>query len=204
VKSHFVMPEALANGLDVEARRFDVWLPKDSPFEKRDPTGRCVFATWLEDAQVAKRKGIYIWLLPRRNGWRFLHVGISARGRSTLALRTKHHCRHAFLTDPLPEYCEQSSDFGAIKRQPDGYKAPLDDIIEFLRKIRVLYLLCPENEQSRRLIRPLEGALARGASHAYGGDHQITNTISKVAQCDKSISALTCKELNRVLPILPF
>jgi hypothetical protein len=138
--------------------------------------------------------------------WRFLHVGISAQGGSSLSERTMAHCRNAFDCDPLYEFDMSRGDFGflgALKEKSDS------NVIEFLNKIRVLFLISPPGGGDK-LIRLLEGALARCADMAYrsvygncvddasGKGCQITNTISKVARCNSDDIMAVRDELNRV------
>ena len=201
LKERFVVPKELTN--DIDTRSFNALLSPSSPLEKYIQPRRCEFARWLREEPLLGGKGLYIWLLPRKGGLRFLHVGISAKGQSTLATRTKHHCRFAFHTDPLHEYDKDQGEFGLLKKRRGPYKRPDSTaVVSFLTDIRILYL-CPDKADDTSLIRPLEGALAHGARLAYGGDGQITNTLSKVTGHDDSICTLACQELNRVLPILP-
>ncbi len=84
------------------------WLSPASPVRFESETempARWRYAEWLRAPElnangVSRGKGIYLWLLDLPSGhYRFVHVGISAEGESTLAERTKHHLRRQRVVD---------------------------------------------------------------------------------------------------------
>lgn len=198
------------DSMDVE---FEARLSPCSPLKGRDGK-RNIYEDWIMDEDIRCAKGLYIWLLPRsvdRQSWRFLHVGVSEKGCGSLTKRTMAHCRNAFGCDPLHDYDMGNSGFGFLGGE---LREKTDEKVEaFLRDVRILFLIAPCD--CKRLIRPLKGALARCADDAYkslygncaddasGKGCQITNTISKVARCDRDDMMAVRDELNRVFEVLP-
>lgn len=151
-------------------KNWDWWLSPGSPVEPPSGT-RLRYAEWLSSKkEVAEGKGLYIWLYKGEaegeRTYRFLHVGLSAKGRSNLAARTKTHCRNQMgTTDPLYSisYDRNSEGRGRLVRQNDP---PQDAKWEFLRRIRVMFLFAPA-KACPEAIRALEGWIAYAARFAF-------------------------------------
>ena len=182
-------------------------LSLGSPLKERSDKGRNSYAEWL-DSKAAKQKGLYIWLhvLPDGKRFRFIHVGLSKKGASTLASRTREHCRNAFAKDPTYLLSVQGDGFGCLERIPqrdcDAKGVNPDAAKRFLDRIRVLLMIppCGEHEEA---IACMEGLIAHAAALALG-EIQITNTMDRVQplqDCAKLRHLV--KRLNAVVPMLP-
>ncbi len=195
------------------------WLSKTSPISTRKLKGRITYQDWVNNF---KEKGLYIWLQPRFDGsglYRFIHVGISATGGSTLGDRTKAHCRNQFkVKDPdrvhrLQAGCGEFGSLGEDKRTSQDRDALASD---FVRKLKILFI-CPTgmDASSRDLpqqIRRLEGLIAYAASEAFSPENkckakeekEITNTLGKTLRPeDERLLPKIRAVLNSVLPMMP-
>lgn len=160
------------------------WLSPASPVRFEPETempARWRYAEWLRAPElnangVNRGKGIYLWLLDLPSGhYRFVHVGISAEGESTLAERTKHHLRrqrvvkgkepgdriHLWRDRPFPPYGSLGEDLrsNASERSKAG--------VNFLSKLRIMFIY-PDPyvpERSTGDIKRLEGLIARSAAY---------------------------------------
>lgn len=197
----------LRNYLDVSSEilglsgdvRFVAWLSPSSPFVSMK-SGRITYAEWVSNKEsvVHGRKGLYIWVMPRKGGFRFLHVGISVKGLSSLPKRTMAHCRNQFRIDPLHAY-DEMCEFGRLRK--GGSVGAASDVSDFLKKIRVLYLI-PDVDVSGDVIRSMEGLIAYAAAGSLGLD-QITNTLSKVRPPSLDRLPVVRDEINKIMPVFP-
>ena len=178
---------------------------KCSPLAGREH-GRNNYAAWLGSEQ-ASQKGLYIWLHALKDNnnerFRFIHVGLSKRGKSTLASRTRAHCRNAFTNDPTYELRVQHNAFGSLTKVGHHPERGINPVCAqtFLDQIRVLLLIQPNPDLDA--IAKMEGLIAYAAALALGAD-QITNTMGRVKapqECDKLWGLV--KRLNAIVPMLP-
>jgi hypothetical protein len=150
----------------VGCKSWEWWLSPGSPVEGPS-SKRLKYADWISTAE--SRKGLYLWLYASESdgarAHRFLHVGIAAKGNSSLAERTKVHCRHQMDgTDPLYDIpCTMDRDQGRLVVQKDATKARRWN---FLRQVRVLFLYAPK-ETEASAIQALEGWIAYSARMAF-------------------------------------
>lgn len=201
--------------------KWSCYLSMYSPLAGRK-NGRNSFAAWLSSKEAGK-KGLYIWLHVLPGGeqtgvrYRFVHVGLSKRGASTLASRTRAHCRNAFTTDPVYQLDVQDGRFGSLKEVAECGTMPCNKeeyVKRFLAQIHVL-LIIPQSCKSEDvasmegLIADAEGLIAHAAGCALGKD-QITNTLTKVRRPAEKIDMpetmrlnAVVKRLNAVVPMLP-
>ena len=189
-------------------KNWDCYLSECSPLAERK-NGRNRYAAWLA-SEVAGRKGLYIWLHvlpdgapPAEAHYRFVHVGLAKHGDSTLARRTKEHCRNAFKIDPTYRLNAQDGKFGHLERVCPHVQPGVDQesAEQFLRKIHVLLLIPPKPDPCA--IAQMEGLIAYAAACALGKD-QITNTMGHVQPLpDETKLAELVKRLNDVVPMLP-
>ena len=187
---------------------WNCYLSKCSPLAERK-NGQNRYAAWLA-SEEAGSKGLYIWLHmwpdgARRIGprYRFVHVGLAKHGDSTLARRTKEHCRNAFKIDPTYRLNAQDGKFGHLERVCPHVQPGVDQesAEQFLRQIHVLLLIPPKPDPCA--IAQMEGLIAYAAACALGKD-QITNTMGHVQPLpDETKLAELVKRLNDVVPMLP-
>ena len=192
-----------SNFLDDPGANWHCFLSPSSPLERREK-GRNTYASWLRSDR-AGRKGLYIWLhgSPDSRRFRFIHVGLSKDGDSTIASRTIKHCQHAFSCDPTYQLRDHDNGFGCLEkvRPCDERGINLDYAERFLRQIRVLLLIPPEPVPKD--IARMEGLIAHAAALAFGAG-QITNTIGHVQRQQESDNfSLLAQRLNEVVPMLP-
>lgn len=158
------------------------------------------FASYLACPELSQGspndgKGIYLWLLelPNRH-FRFVHVGIAAKGASSLARRTKQHLgRQRVVAGKVPadrihrwqDSC--SSPYGSLgedlrHNESERLTAGLD----FLSKLRIMFIYPASYTPvfSSGDIERLEGLIARSAAYLLdtrdreGGLHwETTNTL---------------------------
>ncbi len=179
------------------------FFSQSSPLKGRQ--GQNSYAAWL-GSNEAGQKGLYIWLhvLPDDQRFRFIHVGLSKGGKSTLASRTHTHCQNAFSKDPTYQLNVQDGKFGRLERvRQCNEKGVNQDFAKcFLDQIRVLLMIPPSGEHQDAIAR-MEGLIAHAAALALGKD-QITNTMGRVQppqECTKLWELV--KRLNAVVPMLP-
>ena len=179
------------------------FFSQSSPLKGRQ--GQNSYAAWL-GSNEAGQKGLYIWLhvLPDDQRFRFIHVGLSKGGKSTLASRTHTHCQNAFSKDPTYQLNVQDGKFGRLERvRQCNEKGVNQDFAKcFLDQIRVLLMIPPSGEHQDAIAR-MEGLIAHAAALALGKD-QITNTMDRVQplqDCAKLRHLV--KRLNAVVPMLP-
>ena len=179
------------------------FFSQSSPLKGRQ--GQNSYAAWL-GSNEAGQKGLYIWLhvLPDDQRFRFIHVGLSKGGKSTLASRTHTHCQNAFSKDPTYQLNVQDGKFGRLERvRQCNEKGVNQDFAKcFLDQIRVLLMIPPSGEHQDAIAR-MEGLIAHAAALALGTD-QITNTMGRVQppqECTKLWELV--KRLNAVVPMLP-
>ena len=197
-------PIDFSDFLDGYHARWCCFLSPSSPLEGRSEKSRNSYAPWLRSKEAAQ-KGLYIWLhkLPDRERFRFIHVGLAKHGDSTLARRTKEHCRNAFKIDPTYRLNAQNGKFGHLERVRPHVQPGVDQEYaeQFLRQIHVLLLIPPKPDPSA--IAQMEGLIAYAAARALDED-QITNTIGHV-QPPPEYTELRelVRRLNAVVPMLP-
>jgi hypothetical protein len=171
------------------------------------------------DGRDGDGKGLYIWIAGDGSGrHRFVHVGISERGGSTLARRTRVHLRAQLtFTDRIHRinWDLSADEFGML-----GPDLRTDEALrheaayEFLRNLRILFLL-PDGDESRNRLRTLEGAISHAAAHLLDvseerkseDDWETTNTLSKHSRWaaspdnSRSIAELLNRCGVRMLPV---
>lgn len=196
------------------------WMHLQSPFVGWEPAKcRIKYADWLKsDGYPVSGKGVYVWLArrPGGEGFRFVHVGISAKGSSSLAKRTEVHIRNQFTVDRVHELTATPGDqgFGCLGEAISDPDRRRDVANRFLASLRVLYLIpVGATADDARRIRNLEGVIARAASRMFsrkdasGFELEITNTLSRVARYDalgKDAHFIkVAKALNGIEPMLP-
>lgn len=202
------------------------WTRMASPFKSKEKDGRVVPAEWVSTGHYPMSgKGVYIWLAkrPSSDGWRFVHVGISAKGASSLAKRTVAHMRNQFTVDRVHELKSDNCGLGLGSLGPpieDGDQGDkrFEVACQFLGSLRVLYLVPDESEGvDPERIRKLEGVIARAASYLFNRkgtirgvndrELEITNTLGRVARYDfadrERHFVEVAKALNRIEPMLP-
>lgn len=221
VEGGFELPASVEEKLACGKWRY--WLHVDSPFVGRESkSGRIEYAQWLKaGGDPVDGKGVYIWLAkrPEGAGWRFVHVGISARGTSSLAKRTMAHVRNQFTVDRVHELKAVPNDQGlGSLGEPVNEDGRLDAAGRFLKSLRVLYLVPEESGSVDPVrIRKMEGIIARAASHLFNrrgfirgvvdSECEITNTLGRVARYDfqdrDAHFVEVAKALNCIEPMLP-
>ena len=160
------------------------------------------YADWL-GGEIANQKGLYIWLHTLSEGepqsYRFVHVGLSKRARSTLASRIRAHCRNAFCIDPVYQLVgTQNRGAGHLEKICERCANPGDENAakHFLDQMRILMIIPTrgDDDQVANLSAGAEGLVAYAAALALGekritntlraalelGEEEITNTLSKV------------------------
>ena len=199
-----ILPDSAAEW--VGTKNWNCWLSPSSPVNFYDSRARrCQYASWLGDERgITSGKGIYIWLAPRptANGYRFIHVGLSTKGGSTLAKRTKAHCRNQFNgMDRVHKL--SGTGFGTLGRDLSKTDEGICTAIQFMNGLRVLYIEKPENV-SELAVRRLEGVIACTAQQMLG-EREITNTMSKVTAWGDCLDGYigVAEALNTVEPMLP-
>ncbi|WP_132982832.1 hypothetical protein [Thermomonas haemolytica] len=221
VQGGFELPAVVEENLACGKWRY--WSPVDSPFvARKSKSGRIEYAHWLKaGGDPLDRKGVYIWLAkrPGGSGWRFVHVGISTKGASSLAKRTMTHIRNQFTVDRVHELKAAPNDQGlGSLGEPINDEGRFDAAERFLKSLRVLYLV-PEGSGpvDPVRIRKMEGIIARAASYLFNrrglirgvvdSECEITNTLSKVARYDfqdrDAHFVEVAKALNCIEPMLP-
>lgn len=221
VQGSFELPAVVEESLACGKWRY--WSPVDSPFvARKSKSGRIEYAYWLKaGGDPLDRKGVYIWLAkrPGGSGWRFVHVGISTKGASSLAKRTMTHIRNQFTVDRVHELKAAPNDQGlGSLGEPINDEGRFDAAERFLKSLRVLYLV-PEGSGpvDPVRIRKMEGIIARAASYLFNrrglirgvvdSECEITNTLSKVARYDfqdrDAHFVEVAKALNCIEPMLP-
>ena len=179
------LPQVVAEKVGVG--QLQCWMSPDSPRLIEDRVPRP--AAWLKEQ--GKRKGLYLWLWelkwsPMRH--RLLHIGISAKGNSSLETRTDIHCRHQLNgVDPVRKIEAVdggSGDIGELKlvwertnkaeMLPEG---PYQQALDFMQSVRVIFIDGDKfNEGDReRSLRFLEGVVY-GAARNLMGEDELTNT----------------------------
>ena len=196
--------------LDGHHARWCCFLSPSAPLEGRSEKGRNSYAPWLRSKEAAQR-GLYIWLHELPDGappaearYRFVHVGLAKKGASTLASRTRVHCRNAFRIDPTYRLNAQDGKFGHLERACPNNERGVNQVFAkcFLDQIRVLLMIPPSDEHEDAVAR-MEGLIAHAAARALDGT-QITNTLSRVrspngfTKFDKVV-----QRLNAVVLMLP-
>jgi hypothetical protein len=217
-------PNDLCGALD--GTHWGAWLSPSEPATERKEQRRLEYAEWLQDKALGE-KGVYIWTqVAGSNLLRFIHVGVSQKGNSTLATRTKCHLRrqlslcgstrdriHRLAFDGTDEFGELGQD---LRLRTCEEWVPAAN--EFIRKLRVLYLIPPAG-QSLDAIRKLEGVIAYAASYLLDTamtdrngqcGWETTNTLSKTTKWDPDPDKAACvsswlRKLSgcRILPAIP-
>lgn len=178
-------------------------LPTQGPMPTRWTYGEQLTDSRLSGDGEKGGKGLYIWLLdlPDATKYRFVHVGIAAKGGSTLAERTKYHLRRQrVVADKAPgdrihrwsplDHCP----YGTIG--PDLRESSSDLMaasLEFLDRLRIMYIFPSEQGQASaggeeglaEELAVMEGLIARSAARLFEPDGdgkrdrwEITNTLT--------------------------
>jgi len=193
----------------VGCKDWKCWLSEESPLSAREDN-KNIYSDWLR-LNVVKTHGIYIWLyqLQQDKRYRFIHVGLSKSGDSTVAERTKDHCRNA-INGPDPTYridiCNIENPFGGLIKI-DG-KTHADEAERFISNIRVLILLpifeMADIKQRSECIAQMEGCIAHTAAKIFRGG--TTNTLSKVrpsSHCPDETFPEMRDALNEIVEMFP-
>ncbi|MBO9717876.1 MAG: hypothetical protein J7507_13980 [Pseudoxanthomonas sp.] len=145
--------------------------------------------------EKSRGKGLYIWAVNNdvADICRFVHIGISHKGGSTVAGRTKAHLRGQLrFTDQIRRIAWDGIRFGDLepdlRQDPDPNKRA-QAMSDFLRRLEIFYLF-PEDEDSKNQIQYPEGAISHTAAYLLDYEPrrtdesawQTTNTLSKHKQ----------------------
>ena len=184
-------------------KKVDLEIPEEALQRRRYPA-------WLGEPEF-DRKGLYIWATRGNDAQvcRFVHTGISVRGMSTVAHRTKAHLRAQFLFTDRIHHIEWIDRFGTLgpnlREKEESRDAALRD---FLGRLEIIYLF-PEDDRANSQIRCLEGIISTAAAYLLDyhpvriGDSgwETTNTLSKTSgwAVNPVAAESLAEELNRCL-----
>ena len=175
------------------------------------------YPEWLGDGSlhINEGKGLYIWAARNGDYCRFIHVGISERGKSTVARRTKSHFRGQLNFTDRVHHIEWRDRFGSLGKDLRNDKETRDDAIrDFLSRLEIIYLF-PQDNRANKGIRTMEGVISHAAAFlldqepARGKESswETTNTLSKHSQwkVTPQRAALVADMLNQCIDggILP-
>lgn len=185
------------------------WLSPSGPLVSRN-NSRNIYAGWLSNRE-ATAHGVYLWLWPKPSGfYRLFHVGISRGASSTMAIRTKTHCRNAFVKDQVYMPSFKKTPYGTLG--PELRRIGRADpfwIEEFLKTTRVMYLTALEEKDKAEKIKSMEGviysAAARLLNHCPAGQWELTNDSKKVKSVNLSAGQVieVGKWLNKLGDMVP-